>query len=107
MPHWWESHFPKDRPSKFHSDETNYKPSVRSLKSTLSYQEKLKEKLVLFGVMKSYKLMYSNIMKMSEYFNLYDFNYDSLNDSKTQAILRSREKEMSLIGIRRFSTNVK
>ena len=102
MPHWWEGHFPKDRPSKFHSDETNYKPSVRSLKSTLSYQEKLKEELVLFGV----KLIYSNIMKMSEYFNLYDFNYDSLNDSKTQAILRS-EKEMSLIGIRRFSTNVK
>ena len=30
---------------------------------------------------------YSNIMKMSEYFNLFDFNYNSLSDSKIKQLV--------------------
>ena len=73
---------------------------------TTIWKPGLKKELALFGVMKSYKLIYSNIMKMSEYFNLYDFNYDSLNDSKIKQFL-DLVKKKSLIGTRRFSTKVK
>ena len=30
---------------------------------------------------------YSNLMKMSEYFNFYDFNYNSLRDNKIKQLV--------------------
>ena len=45
-------------------------------------------------------------MKMSEYFNLFDFNYNSLSDSKIKQLVDLMEKNMSLIGTRRFSIHV-
>ena len=36
-------------------------------------------------------------MKMSEYFNLYDFNYDSLNDSKIKQFVDLVKKKCLLL----------
>ena len=36
---------------------------------------------------------YSNLMKMSEYFNLYDFNYNSLNYSKIEQLVDLMKKK--------------
>ena len=36
---------------------------------------------------------YSNIMKMSEYFNLFDFNYNSLSDSKIKQLVDLMKKK--------------
>ena len=39
---------------------------------------------------------YSNIMKMSEYLNLFDFNYNSLSDSKIKQLVDLMKKNYSL-----------
>ena len=50
---------------------------------------------------------YSDLMKISEYFNLYDLNYNSLNDSKMiKQLVDLMKKKMFLIGTRRFNTHV-
>ena len=36
---------------------------------------------------------YSNLMKMSEYFDLYDFHYNSLNDSKIKQLVDLMKKK--------------
>ena len=36
---------------------------------------------------------YSNLMKMSEYFNLYDFSYNSLSDSKIKQLVHLLKKK--------------
>ena len=38
-------------------------------------------------------IFYSNIMKMSEYFNLFDFNYNSLSDSKIKQLVDLMKKK--------------
>lgn len=45
-------------------------------------------------------------MKMSEHFNLFDFNYNLLSDSNIQQLVGSHYKNMSLFGTRRFRTHV-
>ena len=40
---------------------------------------------------------YSNIMKMSEYFNLFDFNYNSLSDSKIKQLVDLMKKKCLLL----------
>ena len=46
-------------------------------------------------------------MIMSEYFNLYGFNYNSLSDSKIKQLVDlMKKKHISYIGTRRFSTHV-
>ena len=40
---------------------------------------------------------YSNFMKMSEYFNLFDFNNNSLSDSKTKQLVDLMKKKCLLL----------
>ena len=40
---------------------------------------------------------YSNFLKMSEYFNLFDFNNNSLSDSKTKQLVDLKKKKCLLL----------
>ena len=37
--------------------------------------------------------LYSNVMNMSEYFNIFDFNYNSLSDSKIKQLVDLMKKK--------------
>ena len=69
----------------------NYLSYLRGKDDNSMVKQSLEISIELFN--NGQNSFYSNLMKMSEYFNLFDFNYNSLSDSKIKQLLDVMKKK--------------